>query len=102
MKQLLGPEYNGKQVDRLCVRPSLSIKAYADAVDSEIAGIRAVHFLLKVRCKQQLYVDRKTGLHVAPQDHLDRSYNASSTYDGEPLQFRLLPPIVLTIRCRSR
>lgn len=29
---------------------------------SEIPGIRAVHFLLK--------------------DHLDRSYNASSTYDG--------------------
>ncbi|TKA75002.1 hypothetical protein B0A55_02645 [Friedmanniomyces simplex] len=45
MKQLLGPEYNGKGVDRF-----------------EIPGIRAVHFLL--------------------HDHLDRSYNASSTYDG--------------------
>ncbi|KAK5717021.1 hypothetical protein LTR17_016163 [Elasticomyces elasticus] len=45
MKQLLGPEYNGKGVDRF-----------------EIPGIKAVHFLL--------------------HDHLDRSYNASSTYDG--------------------
>ncbi|KAK0867285.1 hypothetical protein LTS02_004233 [Friedmanniomyces endolithicus] len=45
IKQLLGPEYNGKGVDRF-----------------EIPGIRAVHFLL--------------------HDHLDRSYNASSTYDG--------------------
>ncbi|KAK3116448.1 hypothetical protein LTR53_003174 [Teratosphaeriaceae sp. CCFEE 6253] len=45
MKQLLGPEYNGKGVDRF-----------------EIRGIKAVHFLL--------------------HDHLDRSYNASSTYDG--------------------
>ncbi|KAK5734784.1 hypothetical protein LTR17_008715 [Elasticomyces elasticus] len=45
LKQLLGPEYNGKGVDRF-----------------EILGIKAVHFLL--------------------HDHLDRSYNASSTYDG--------------------
>ncbi|KXL44419.1 hypothetical protein M433DRAFT_155056 [Acidomyces richmondensis BFW] len=45
MKLLLGPEYNGKGIDRF-----------------EIPGIRAVHFLL--------------------HDHLDRSYNASSTYDG--------------------
>jgi hypothetical protein len=45
IKQLLGPEYNGKGVDRF-----------------EISGIRAVHFLL--------------------HDHLDRSYNATSTYDG--------------------
>lgn len=45
MKQLLGPEYNGKDVDRF-----------------EMPGIRAVHFLL--------------------HDHLDRSYNATSTYDG--------------------
>lgn len=45
VKQLLGPEYNGKAVDRF-----------------EIPGIKAVHFLL--------------------HDHLDRSYNASSTYDG--------------------
>ncbi len=33
-----------------------------DMTASEIPGIRAVHFLL--------------------HDHLDRSYNASSTYDG--------------------
>lgn len=45
IKQLLGPEYNGKAIDRF-----------------EIPGIRAVHLLL--------------------HDHLDRSYNASSTYDG--------------------
>ncbi|KAF2841026.1 DUF1446-domain-containing protein [Patellaria atrata CBS 101060] len=45
IKQLLGPEYNGKDVDRF-----------------EMPGIKAVHFLL--------------------HDHLDRSYNASSTYDG--------------------
>ncbi|KAH7348296.1 hypothetical protein BKA65DRAFT_257917 [Rhexocercosporidium sp. MPI-PUGE-AT-0058] len=43
--QLLGPEYNGKLVERF-----------------EIPGIKAVHFLL--------------------HDHLDRSYNATSTYDG--------------------
>lgn len=45
IKQLLGPEYNGEGVERF-----------------EIAGVRAVHFLLR--------------------DHLDRSYNATSTYDG--------------------
>ena len=45
MKELLGPEYNGKGVERF-----------------EIPGIKAVHFLLR--------------------DHLDRSYNATSTYDG--------------------
>ncbi|KIM99953.1 hypothetical protein OIDMADRAFT_181238 [Oidiodendron maius Zn] len=45
IKQLLGPEYNGDEVERF-----------------EIAGVRAVHFLLR--------------------DHLDRSYNATSTYDG--------------------
>ncbi|RDW77748.1 hypothetical protein BP6252_05801 [Coleophoma cylindrospora] len=43
--QLLGPEYNGKLVERF-----------------EIPGIKAVHFLA--------------------HDHLDRSYNATSTYDG--------------------
>ena len=43
--QLLGPEYNGKLVERF-----------------EIPGIKAVHFLM--------------------HDHLDRSYNATSTYDG--------------------
>ncbi|KEF53689.1 uncharacterized protein A1O9_10089 [Exophiala aquamarina CBS 119918] len=45
MKQLLGPEYNGKDVDRF-----------------EIPKIRAVHFML--------------------HDHLDRSWGATSTYDG--------------------
>jgi hypothetical protein len=45
MIELLGPEYNGKAVERF-----------------EIPGIKAVHFLLR--------------------DHLDRSYNATSTYDG--------------------
>lgn len=45
MIQLLGPEYNGKLVERF-----------------EIPGIKAIHFLL--------------------HDHLDRSYNATSTYDG--------------------
>lgn len=45
IKQLLGPEYNGKLVERF-----------------EMKNIRAVHFLL--------------------HDHLDRSYNATSTYDG--------------------
>ena len=45
IKQLLGPEYNGKEVERF-----------------EIPGIRAVHFML--------------------HDHLDRSWGASSTYDG--------------------
>ncbi|KAK5117995.1 hypothetical protein LTR62_004039 [Meristemomyces frigidus] len=45
LKALLGPEYNGKGIDRF-----------------EIPGLRAVHFLL--------------------HDHLDRSYNATSTYDG--------------------
>lgn len=45
MKQLLGPEYNGKDIDRF-----------------EIPGLRAVHFML--------------------HDHLDRSWGASSTYDG--------------------
>jgi hypothetical protein len=45
MIELLGPEYNGKAVDRF-----------------EMPGIKAVHFVL--------------------HDHLDRSYNASSTYDG--------------------
>jgi hypothetical protein len=45
IKQMLGPEYNGQQIDRF-----------------EIPGLRAVHFLL--------------------HDHLDRSYNATSTYDG--------------------
>jgi hypothetical protein len=45
MKELLGPEYNGKDIDRF-----------------EIPAIRAVHFLL--------------------HDHLDRSWGASSTYDG--------------------
>ncbi|KAH8601497.1 hypothetical protein B0O99DRAFT_713457 [Bisporella sp. PMI_857] len=43
--QLLGPEYNGKLIERF-----------------EIPGVKAVHFLL--------------------HDHLDRSYNATSTYDG--------------------
>jgi hypothetical protein len=45
MIELLGPEYNGKKVERF-----------------EMKNIRAVHFQLN--------------------DHLDRSYNASSTYDG--------------------
>jgi hypothetical protein len=45
MKSLLGPEYNGKEVERF-----------------EMKNIRAVHFQL--------------------HDHLDGSYNASSTYDG--------------------
>lgn len=45
IKKLLGPEYNGKLVERF-----------------EMKNIKAVHFLL--------------------HDHLDRSYNASSTYDG--------------------
>ena len=45
MKELLGPEYNGKGVYRF-----------------EIPGIRGVHFLL--------------------QDHLDRGWSATSTYDG--------------------
>jgi hypothetical protein len=44
IKALLGPEYNGKGVERF-----------------EIPGVKAVHFLLR--------------------DHLDRSFNASSTYD---------------------
>lgn len=43
--QMLGPEYNGKAVERF-----------------EISGIKAVHFLMR--------------------DHLDRSYNATSTLDG--------------------
>ncbi|KAK1050512.1 hypothetical protein LTS16_003009 [Friedmanniomyces endolithicus] len=66
IKQLLGPEYNGKGVDRLYAAPILSPQTnflYTDDMTaSEIPGIRAVHFLL--------------------HDHLDRSYNASSTYDG--------------------
>jgi hypothetical protein len=45
MKELLGDEYNGKEIDRF-----------------EIPGLRAVHFLL--------------------HDHLDRSFNATSTLDG--------------------
>jgi hypothetical protein len=45
IKQMLGPEYNGRKIDRF-----------------EMPGLRAVHFLL--------------------HDHLDRSYNATSTYDG--------------------
>lgn len=62
---MLGPEYNGQGVDRLYVLDAskLCLNFMLDTnVCSEIPGLKAVHFFL--------------------HDHLDRSYNASSTYDG--------------------
>ena len=52
-----------RSIVRCPIPPPQAIFLYADdTTASEIPGIKAVHFLL--------------------HDHLDRSYNASSTYDG--------------------